>query len=259
MALFTITHKYLEDTELVDGMQYLYVGAYRQNKRKTNFLYDDEGENISKKNSNYCELTGMYWVWKNSIDEYVGICHYRRFFTKNELLVNKKYFYTYEELKKKLNGVECLVADKLYVKDNTIYDHYARYHFKKDLDVLKNLIKKEFPDYCEAFDEAFSKNYFYPCNMMFCKKKIFDEYAKWLFSLIERYEEVVDISGYSVDQARIFGFLTERLLNVWIIKNEINIKELPVVQTDSTLKFRIHMLLNKILKCSVKEGNKYFK
>lgn len=259
MALFTITHKYLEDTELVDGMQYLYVGAYRQNKRKTNFLYDDEGENISKKNSNYCELTGMYWVWKNSIDEYVGICHYRRFFTKNELSVNKKYFYTYEELKKKLNGVECLVADKLYVKDNTIYDHYARYHFKKDLDVLKNLIKKEFPDYCEAFDEAFSKNYFYPCNMMFCKKKIFDEYAKWLFSLIERYEEVVDISGYSVDQARIFGFLTERLLNVWIIKNEINIKELPVVQTDSTLKFRIHMLLNKILKCSVKEGNKYFK
>lgn len=259
MALFTITHKYLEDTELVDGMQYLYVGAYRQNKRKTNFLYDDEGENISKKNSNYCELTGMYWVWKNSIDEYVGICHYRRFFTKNELSVNKKYFYTYEELKKKLNGVECLVADKLYVKDNTIYDHYARYHFKKDLDVLKNLIKKEFPDYCEAFDEAFSKNYFYPCNMMFCKKKIFDEYAKWLFSLIERYEEEVDISGYSVDQARIFGFLTERLLNVWIIKNEINIKELPVVQTDSTLKFRIHMLLNKILKCSVKEGNKYFK
>ena len=259
MALFTITHKYLEDTELVDGMQYLYVGAYRQNKRKTNFLYDDEGENISKKNSNYCELTGMYWVWKNSIDEYVGICHYRRFFTKNELSVNKKYFYTYEELKKKLNGVECLVADKLYVKDNTIYDHYARYHFKKDLDVLKNLIKKEFPDYCEAFDEAFSKNYFYPCNMMFCKKKIFDEYAKWLFSLIERYEEVVDISGYSVDQARIFGFLTERLLNVWIIKNEINIKELPVVQTDSTLKFRIHMLLNKILKCSVKGGNKYFK
>lgn len=259
MALFTITHKYLEDTELVDGMQYLYVGAYRQNKRKTNFLYDDEGENISKKNSNYCELTGMYWVWKNSIDEYVGICHYRRFFTKNELSVNKKYFYTYEELKKKLNGVECLVADKLYVKDNTIYDHYARYHFKKDLDVLKNLIKKEFPDYCEAFDEAFSKNYFYPCNMMFCKKKIFDEYAKWLFSLIERYEEVVDISAYSVDQARIFGFLTERLLNVWIIKNEINIKELPVVQTDSTLKFRIHMLLNKILKCSVKEGNKYFK
>ena len=259
IEIFVVMHKIVDLNKMNLDKMYKRLLVGKKSSAEENIILDSTGENISEKNKFYCELTGLYWIWKNVECEYVGLCHYRRFFTKNELSVNKKYFYTYEELKKKLNGVECLVADKLYVKDNTIYDHYARYHFKKDLDVLKNLIKKEFPDYCEAFDEAFSKNYFYPCNMMFCKKKIFDEYAKWLFSLIERYEEVVDISGYSVDQARIFGFLTERLLNVWIIKNEINIKELPVVQTDSTLKFRIHMLLNKILKCSVKEGNKYFK
>ena len=84
-------------------------------------------------------------------------------------------------------------------------------------------------------------------------------YAKWLFSLMEKFESLIDISEYTTDQARIFGFLTERLLNVWIIKNNLKIKELPMIQTDSSLKFRIHMILNKVFKCSVKEGNKYSK
>ena len=54
--------------------------------------------------------------------------------------------------------------------------------------------------------------------MMFCKKELFDDYAKWLFDLMKKFESLIDISEYSTDQARIFGFLTERLLNVWIIK-----------------------------------------
>ena len=132
MALFTITHKYLNNSEMIKGFQYLYVGAYRQAERRKDFIYDDDGDNISVKNSNYCELTGLYWIWKNSKDPYVGICHYRRFFTKNSLSLKKKYFYTYNELEKMLEKTDCLVADRLYVQDDTIYDHYARYHFKKD-------------------------------------------------------------------------------------------------------------------------------
>ena len=159
MALFTITHKYLNNSEMIQGFQYLYVGAYRQAERRKDFIYDDDGDNISVKNSNYCELTGLYWIWKNSKDPYVGICHYRRFFTKNSLSLKKKYFYTYNELEKMLEKTDCLVADRLYVQDDTIYDHYARYHFKKDLDILGKLIEEEFPDYKDAFKDAFSKNY----------------------------------------------------------------------------------------------------
>ena len=47
------------------------------------YKQDSEGENISNKNPYYCELTGLYWAWKNLEADYIGLVHYRRYFTKN--------------------------------------------------------------------------------------------------------------------------------------------------------------------------------
>ena len=56
----------------------LFVGAIGKND--IHYQRDDEGENISYKNPFYCELTGLYWAWKNMEDDYIGLVHYRRYF-----------------------------------------------------------------------------------------------------------------------------------------------------------------------------------
>lgn len=57
----------------------LHVGA----KGKTDLGYrrDDTGEeHISEKNPGFCELTGLYWAWKNLGEDFIGLVHYRRYF-----------------------------------------------------------------------------------------------------------------------------------------------------------------------------------
>ena len=66
----------------------LHVGA--EGKPDLGYTKDNTGENISAKNPNFCELTGLYWAWKNLEADYVGLVHYRRYLPVRKCGISKR-------------------------------------------------------------------------------------------------------------------------------------------------------------------------
>ena len=60
---------------------YLPVHAGCEGKESIGFQGDNTGDNISLKNPFYCELTCLYWAWKNLGCDFIGLVHYRRYFS----------------------------------------------------------------------------------------------------------------------------------------------------------------------------------
>ena len=192
--------------------------------RSGNLLRDDEGENISAKNPYYCELTASYYIWKNVSADVVGLCHYRRYFSSKKSLGD-----TENPFKNVLNKtqIEILMSDNDVVipKSNkylieTLYSHYSHTLDGSHLDIARDVVAHTFPEDLKYVDKIYQKTNGSMYNMCIMKKDMFDRYCKWLFKLLEGVEKQVDVSDLTEFQARLFGRVSEILMNVWILKIE---------------------------------------
>lgn len=193
-------------------------------------IFDDTGDNISAKNKSYCELTGLYWIWKNdtSLDNNtVGIVHYRRYFGYKKKMSPK-------EIQKRLLTNDIILSKNVHLPGSVKYD-YCMFHYAKDFEVLRQVLSERAPDYIKDFDYFFKGHYIRPYNMMICKKSLLNEYCAWLFDILFEVENRIDISHYDSKQRRIFGYLAERLLNVWVIHNKLAISSANVHFTEFNL------------------------
>lgn len=229
-SVFVITHKKF-NVITKEPYKILLVGKRRDEEYfESVFFTDDEGENISDKNQNFCEITGLYWIWKNCNSEIQGLVHYRRYFCtnwfnkRNSILLEKEIDFLMEEY-------DIILPPKKLLYASVEYD-YGRHHIEKDYYILREIISEKHPDYLPAFDAVSKKHLIYTCNMMICKKKLLNTYCEWLFDILFEAERRIDINQYDSVQRRIFGYMAERLLNVWVNKNNLNIKELPMYQTE---------------------------
>jgi hypothetical protein len=64
-------------------------------------------------------------------------------------------------------------------------------------------------------------------NMFIMKKEKFNDYCSWLFDILFELEKRLDISQYNQNDSRVFGFVSERLIDVWLETNSIKYKEIP--------------------------------
>lgn len=206
------------------------VGAARQ----TYEVSDATGDNIAKKNPHYCELTGLYWIWKNADADYLGLVHYRRHFTAGLKSSDKwKRVATRRRLERALNKADIVLPSQRHYVIETSWSQYAHAHHEADLIKTREIIGELCPEYLPCFDAVMKRTHGHRFNMLVMKKEALDAYCSWLFPILFRLEERLDISDYSSNDARVFGFVGERLLDVWLEKNKPEYTEMPVVNMES--------------------------
>jgi len=121
-----------------------------------------------------------------------------------------------------------MVVSKLYEFDDSVYEYYSIHHCKSDLDIIKDIINEKYPDYSDSFMSIMSSKKVCMLNMMAVSKAKFNEYCEWLFDILFEAEKRINYEDRDSYQCRVFGFLAERLLNVWIVKNGCAVKNLPI-------------------------------
>lgn len=210
-----------------DDVLYLPLHVGHSGKKDIGFTPDDTGDNISEKNPYFCELTGLYWAWKNLDVDYIGLAHYRRHFCVKKRGSDKKNsVMTTKEFEQLIMKTDVILPKKRNYYIETIYKHYAHTHDASHLDITREIIEKKCPEYIPAFDKVMKSTKAHMFNMFIMKKELADKYCEWLFDILFELWDKIDVSEMSAFDARLFGRVSERLLNVWIIKNKISYTEI---------------------------------
>lgn len=235
---------------------YVTVHVGRAGKPDLGYMGDDTGDNISLANCYYSELTGLYWVWKNyKGDENVGICHYRRFFINEDWNVLSS-----DEYDKILEDYDIITSKAMYTSENTYREYYAKVQHIQDLEaegeVIKELFPEDYPAFCSVMDGK--KHYF--GNLMVTSRELYDEYCEWLFTIFFALEEKLDVSTYDDYHKRVFGFLSEQLLLVWITARGLKAYECPVgISEEKAETKELKLAVSQLLKMNrVEEARQLF-
>ncbi len=250
LKLYVMTHKMIEDKRIPNDRTLMLVGSYNKENLE-GYIRDDSFDNISIKNSSFCELTGLYWMWKNDKSQYVGLEHYRRLFSDGHLNWPKYKIISLTKVEEILQKYDIIVASKhQWPKYKNLYEQYKNEHIESDLQKLETIIFNDYPDYIDSWNQyIYNNNSSYNYNMFVTSKKIIDEYCEFLFSVLFKLEPLIDLQdGRDNYQRRVFGFLSERLFNVWLnTKKDLKIKELKLASLgDSTNKDLIRRIYRKL-------------
>lgn len=195
------------------------VGASQTNIRVADIL-DNLDDNISDKNGNYSELTGLYWIWKNrlinhyyGVSCYYGLAHYRRLLDLSED----------DLLRLNDNDIDVILPYPMpYAPD--IEEHHKRYLSDSEWNSVLQALEELQPEYAVALKDILKQEYLYNYNIIIAKSAILEEYCRWLFSLLFRIEEINDSGGIKRTN-RYMGYVGETLETLYFMyhKNHLRI------------------------------------
>lgn len=186
----------------------LQAGAALTTERVTE-ITDADGDNISEKNAYYNEMTGMYWLWKNTKWDYSGICHYRRVFESDIIW---KYL---------LDGD----ADVILPVPSLVYPDLAGYYLNwGNGDYYKTMlqvIKEQHETYYETALWCAEHPIFYPNNIFIAKREILEDYCEFVFSVIDEVEK--RMQNYDGEKQK-RCWLSEHVTTIYYMKHHLDYK-----------------------------------
>ena len=225
-----------------------------------NLIGDDTGENISALNKEFCELTAIYWAWKNyeqlGNPDYIGFMHYRRHFFSNpdwekdfdgrpdniifpeitdEYLHNMHWNEVEGEIKK-----HDVILPHLFSMQKTFGQEYptigsfynipekAYYNF----DLLCKVLIEMYPEYESTIDEYYSESKIYFKNMFILRKNVFFEFCDFTFNVLFEYHRRLHEKPLPPQKIRDVAHVAEILYGLFFykkyIKDKRNVKFLPI-------------------------------
>lgn len=245
-----VSHRIDKDSETIDNPLYIPVrcGAVYDDRENVDMLGDDTGDNISEKRESFCELTVMYWAWKNVKADYYGLCHYRRYLSfaeeefKGEVqlhnqvvenLITDKSTKKYNLLKSSkvisdITGHDIILPKAWDVKEfqmlnnraDSVYQmwkaHEGMLIGKDSMDLMMDIIQEYYPDYYSSAQEYLNGQYVWGFNCFVMKSELFKKCCEFEFGVLSIVEEQLDTSLYGKELRRTFGFLGETLLAIFV-------------------------------------------
>ena len=255
IRIFIACHKptYVPENPIFYPVQ---VGTALTEKRLEHMAYrDNEGDNISGKNPDYCELTAQYWAWKNIDCDYYGFFHYRRYLTFHRVcpvmesgkILGKRqhpyieldsvwddltpYWMEAEWMAQQIAKYDLLTVYRERI-NTTVYRQYCQYHEAEELNHMLAIVNRIYPEYTDAAKAYMSSKDIYYMNMYIMKKELFHTYMEWLFILLDTFEQERKKIN-KPQEPRLYGYLAERLFGIFYFyqrKKGIQCAELPYLK-----------------------------
>lgn len=240
IKIIVATHK---KYNMPEESMYIPVQVGAEGKESLGYEKDNKGNNISVKNPYYCELTGLYWAWKNLDADYIGLSHYRRHFTcskgtpkkeedKFKILLNR------EQVDKILETSDIILPKKRKYYIENLYDHYKHTMHVETLDETRKVVEAQCPEYLVEFDKLHKRMSAHMFNMFIMKKEYLDQYCDWMFKILFELEKRIDPKQYDSFHARYLGRISELLLDVWINTNNLKYEEVKVIDMQNVNWFK---------------------
>lgn len=170
---------------------------------------DNTGINISNKNRMYCEMSAVYWIWKNTNHDWIGIEHYRR-----HLLVKP------EMLKDDIDAIMPLPYI-CYPNEMAQFLRFTTGNVKEAmLRALEALHPLEFEDYKKILYGKFQYTY----NLVCARNQVFGDYCRWLFEITEYMEEYYAAAVPELVETRAFSYVAEVLTNLYFMYHQKDLR-----------------------------------